>query len=884
MKRIACAVLISASLLVGAVGYAGELTIAENTQCDYQIVVPDKYPAPEVGEWLEKTALLVQNAFKANGFDLPIVKEGANTPARPAIYLGDTAFARAHGVDVSKFKDWTYVQKVVGKDLVIAGNDQADTFKSDRYGTLCRLGTVKGTTDFLRQFVGTRFLWPGPKRTTKVATGGAAASSPDPNGIEFLKTAKIAVPSDLNLVKTPQLLSNADFPRESFYDISLNEFVMLGGPIDSHSYDAAIPAMKYRDTHPEYFALINGKRCCLTPSGNPEYTKRPWVEQYCISNPEVQELIYKRALERLDRGSDLTAVGQPDGFQACQCENCETLYGTGKDWDEKLWIFHRTLAERLLKERPEAKINLMVYMNTGKPPKTFKKFPKNVILTSLGDSSEEELAIWNDVEAPGGYLTYLQTWGGFHMAGPYTPVRTPSYVENVVKRLAKQNARIIIRDGAIGYCWGLEAPVYYTYGRMFDDPEKNNAKDLLDEFCVAAFGKSAGTMKQFYERLYKQIAVYSDTIGTHGPGWKAVRAHDNFNFSLVGYLYSPEFLKASENDLKQAETLADSDRVKARLSLIRLEFDYIKGLATIVHLDQAYQLRPAQVFRDQLLDVIDQWHALIYPLYNEKGNMKALPGWPEMLPFSGHPRVNVAMEVNGYQNMWKDTCINWDTAAMRKAPLAGETVKLAVKRAAAPPSVNAAAWDAAASGALVDMTGGVSRAAAKTTVQALYDGDNLYLRLGAADVAEPPAKFTAVGRDGAVDNQESLDISLAPLGDRNKSYHFIVGPLQDSIYDAARGFITAGIDPRAGKDETTWNGDWRYVSEFDPARKRWTAMMTIPFKTLGVASPAAGTIWQGNVGRKNFARQVVKDFIWSFNPECKTFSDPKAFGDLVFEK
>jgi len=167
----------------------------------------------------------------------------------------------------------------VGKDLVIAGNDQADSFKSERHGTLCLLGTVKGTVDFLRQYVGTRFLWPGLARSEGVTRSTDGAMASDPNGIEFLRTSRIAVPDDLDLVKTPLVLSNSDFPRQTFYDISLNEFALLGGPLDAHSYGEAIPAVKYRETHPEYFALINGKRCCLTPSGNPEWTKRPWVEQ-----------------------------------------------------------------------------------------------------------------------------------------------------------------------------------------------------------------------------------------------------------------------------------------------------------------------------------------------------------------------------------------------------------------------------------------------------------------------------------------------------------------------------------------------------------------------------------------------------------------------------
>lgn len=71
---------------------ADELVLADKGKSEHQIVMPDNIPAPEVGEWLEQAALLVQSAFKANGFNLPIVKEGAKDPAKPAIYLGDLFF------------------------------------------------------------------------------------------------------------------------------------------------------------------------------------------------------------------------------------------------------------------------------------------------------------------------------------------------------------------------------------------------------------------------------------------------------------------------------------------------------------------------------------------------------------------------------------------------------------------------------------------------------------------------------------------------------------------------------------------------------------------------------------------------------------------------
>lgn len=98
---------------------------------------------------------------------------------------------------------------------------------------------------------------------------------------------------------------------------------------------------------------------------------------------------------------------------------------------------------------------------------------------------------------------------------------------------------------------------------------------------------------------------------------------------------------------------------------------------------------------------------------------------------------------------------------------------------------------------------------------------------------------------------------------------------------------------RAGKDDTTWNGNWQYTCDLDVAKKTgrffagcpWTATLTIPFKTLGVAAPANGTVWQANVGRKYVpAHYPPRDIIWSFNPECKTFTDPKAFGNWIFSE
>ncbi len=92
-----------------------------------------------------------------------------------------------------------------------------------------------------------------------------------------------------------------------FYDLANNRFPRVDevfGIDSGHTWERAVPPEKYFASHPEYFALINGTR--LTPvTGN---------AQYCLSNPDVQELIVRDIQSLLDRGHTTVDLGQPDGF------------------------------------------------------------------------------------------------------------------------------------------------------------------------------------------------------------------------------------------------------------------------------------------------------------------------------------------------------------------------------------------------------------------------------------------------------------------------------------------------------------------------------------------------------------------------------------------
>lgn len=175
--------------------------------------------------------------------------------------------------------------------------------------------------------------------------------------------------TNLRIQKVPQILYGIGRRQEMFYDIANNMFpAPWYGTYGGHSHNIAIPAAKYAKEHPEYFALIKGKRDL-----NPRYPA------YCLSRPEVQELIYRELLQHADKGYEMVQLAQSDGFRGCECEDCRKLYGISS-WGEKLWIMHAKMAERFAKDRPGKLVHIIAYGPTRTPPQTFRKFPDNVVI------------------------------------------------------------------------------------------------------------------------------------------------------------------------------------------------------------------------------------------------------------------------------------------------------------------------------------------------------------------------------------------------------------------------------------------------------------------------------------------------------------------------
>ena len=880
---------------------AASLVLAENGKTDYQIVIPDKGKEEIVDNWLFAAAKLMQAAFEKNGFKIDVVQEGAKAADKPGIYLGATEFAKKSGIKVEQHDDWTYYHKAVGKDLIIAGNDKKDPVNTIKFTKtpLALLGTVKGVCDFLREYAGVRFLFMNMEQDQYPAGGWVAHDKGgtnkdgsikiDTRSIAFIPVKKIAVPEKLDLKKTPMMRSSIDCngAKETFYYISMNYFPALsflqGGLV---SWQKAVPQAEYGKSHPEYFALtMYGKRAC-------DMKVEDWRMQYCVTSKGVQDLMYQEAEKLITNGMKTITLGNIDsyGLCHCNCEACNKLFGMKAENYEQVWARGRTgnlwqalfmITERIREKYPDVKVVVLDYQDTPVSPEIIKKFPPNVIPRILF-GSQVRFDMLKGIEFPSGICGFEETFTTFGQAGPYVPERTPEHMAEFVKTMARNNVRWSGRDGTMGYVPGMQGPAYYVYGRMMDDPTAD-WKTILAEFNNAAFGGKviSSQMGNYFEILHMQMALYSDFFGVFMPAWDRKYSRAPFYGSYchdskwhVMSMYTPEYCADANQILTAAEKAATDPDVKARLHLIRIEFDYIRKMSGIFYLQSAWTINPSQANLDQLLDAIDDWHADLEKLAEGTGGseFKPLSDWSEMRPFFGNSYNHAALRFNGYNQQWAETCLNWDTKAIRAGILTDKhQIRVAMVEEA--PGIDSKAWDTAPE-SVFKVHGGMPFINVRTTMRVLRDKDNAYIRVECLWPSEHPEDMSPTEPDGKnIFKQECVELGIMPPDSGGKVYRLAANPA-GSRYDS---IFTPDKSNRMTED-VKWDGKWEFAvktsgkkSTYSLPYRVWTAWFRIPFSDFGGKAPAAGETWGFNAARNKL--------LWSGGANVTA---REALGQLIF--
>jgi len=261
-----------------------------------------------------------------------------------------------------------------------------------------------------------------------------------------------------------------------------------------HSYEAIMAENRAEfEKHPEYFALIDGKR-----STN-------WGDQkFCTSNPNLRKLVVDYVVRSFERNPHLDSVSldPSDGGGWCQCEECAKIGNAAT----RVVLLATEALEALEKlGLGEKVIGFYAYNEHSAPPSI--PVPKGAIpsVTTAflqgGMSFEQVLEAWQAKGAAQiGTYDYLSVvvWD-WNMPRAGSGAR----VENLARFLPRIHEKgVRFYDAESGDCWGPCGLGYYFVSRvLWDIEEAKKLDDITEDFLDKCFGAAKKPMREFYRLI-----------------------------------------------------------------------------------------------------------------------------------------------------------------------------------------------------------------------------------------------------------------------------------------------------------------------------------------------------------------------------------------------
>jgi hypothetical protein len=277
--------------------------------------------------------------------------------------------------------------------------------------------------------------------------------------------------------------------------IGMNSTHETLGPLDGpHGMARVTAAAEMKEKHPDYYALIGGKRD----------TEHRGFGTPCFSSAglEAETLRYMRYVyDTFDVPSvDLWPV---DGLRLCQCEKC-----AGKTASELVWGFTDRVARQILLSHPTKRVTGGAYTSYQEPPPSLAKFSPNLSVWIANAArprmNDEEhwadytrlIEVWRTRLAPGNLLRVENN--RYHIWGDVIshPVLHPRGVARDLKMLKGISSADIGEQSQVNGTWraiALDHITLYVQSRFLWQADQD-VEAVLKDYCTHFYGPVAPQM------------------------------------------------------------------------------------------------------------------------------------------------------------------------------------------------------------------------------------------------------------------------------------------------------------------------------------------------------------------------------------------------------
>jgi len=523
------------------------LVLAYGGRAKYVLVIPQN------AKRIEKKAAtdLCRHLKLISGADFPVVSDkDSSAGGKPYISIGRTALlagseCRWKNADLAVEG---YALEVVGKDVYLYGG-------SGR-------GLMHGVYSMLEEDLGCRWY-----STTSVDTPEMRRLFVSLVSREYLPVLELRDPYILRMHDSTWSLRNKTNTPHARIPLAWGgslRYHLMG-----HTYGWYFPTEQYFKEHPEYYALVNGKR---QPS------------QLCHTNEDVIRLSIEKTCEIFRNHPEITitAIGPNDGRGFCDCPNCKKLDDENGGRSGSFFYHVNRIAEGVKKEFPNNHLISLAYLDYAKPP-TKLKVDDYIIIQLCTDSHAWKYQfcfLWESEQ----FQEMIEAW---HAVKAKVSIwdYTTDYVHYLVPManwpVVADNTRFNIRNGATGIMYESEANDSdemrgWVWAKQLWNPELDT-KALMKDFVFGYYKEAAQPIWDF------QMMMWAYWERWHKLPHKCGEPSDNpllnnlhCSYAPDGPMFTPEFMANMRNCFTEAERMAKSEEILARVKRAKTSLLYLE--------------------------------------------------------------------------------------------------------------------------------------------------------------------------------------------------------------------------------------------------------------------------------------------------------------------
>lgn len=434
--------------------------LVNNGKSNYKIVIP-----ADANDIEKQSAAVLQNYIqKISGYKLPVAAQNYSTAAQQII-IGRNKITPPK--DMNALGGDGFIIRKVNNSLILTGGN--------------RKGVLYSVYTLLEDYFGCRMY------TSK--------------DIYVPHKNTISLPASVSRKEVPSFAYRttffADAVNKDYCDFHKMNYFLEDWGLWVHSFEVLVPKDKYFQTHPEYFALVNGKRT---------------ADQLCLTNAAVLNVVIQNLRNLIKEKPALKywSVSQNDNSNFCECSNCTKLNGEQGGYQGSILPFVNNVAKHF----PGKTITTLAYRNSERPPATIKPLP-NVLIMLCTTYDERRIPYYQQVFKD--FDNHFKNWSAItsklfiwdyivQFANSMSPFPNLYAMQTHVKYFGSKNVADIFLEGIGDFPSELSELRTYMVSRLMWN--KNvDMKATISEFINGYYGETGGRYVSSYINLLDKNAT-----------------------------------------------------------------------------------------------------------------------------------------------------------------------------------------------------------------------------------------------------------------------------------------------------------------------------------------------------------------------------------------